>query len=117
MKKIFEGVLPKLFDFNKNLFGLVFGEANSQQSHDVLHTTLSLAAVRNYSMQDYRKIQINQIFEGLVRKNLERLVRYSQLGEKTDFTIFDAHYTMFLFVPLAMDFFTGAITTPEKLLE
>jgi hypothetical protein len=29
MKKILEEVLPKLFEFNKALFGLVFGEANS----------------------------------------------------------------------------------------
>ena len=56
LKKIFEGVLPKLLDIEKNLFSLVFGEANSKESHDVLHTTLSLAAVRSYSMQDFRKI-------------------------------------------------------------
>jgi hypothetical protein len=52
-----------------------------------------------------------------VRKNLERLVRYSNLNKKTDFTHFDAHYTLFYFVPLVMDFLAGKIATPEDLIK
>ena len=117
LKIIFDKVLPKLLDNNVSLYKLLFGEANCQESHDVLHTSLSLIATRKFSPQDYRKINVSQIFEGLVRKSFQRLSRFSQLDYRTDFTKFTAHYIFFIFVPVCFEFLMDKIGSPEACIE
>jgi hypothetical protein len=45
------------------------------------------------------------------------MVRYSNLGPRTDFTKFEAHYVLFFLVPLVMIFFEGKISKPLDLVD
>jgi hypothetical protein len=48
LRNIFEKVLPKIMDQDPSFKQILFGEANCLDSHDLLHTSLSLAGVKFY---------------------------------------------------------------------
>jgi hypothetical protein len=56
LKNIFTNVIPKLLETSNELKQIVFGEANSLESHDVLHTTLSYSVANKFLPSEAKNI-------------------------------------------------------------
>lgn len=58
LKSIVDNVIPKLLekDDTGELKQIIYGEANSLESHDVLHTTLSLCVLEKYLPNEARTL-------------------------------------------------------------
>jgi hypothetical protein len=57
-----------------------------------------------------KKINKSQIFESLIRKNLERMKKFdNSFDRNADFTKVTAHYTLLIFMPLCNDYLSGKI--------
>lgn len=97
---------------------IIFGEANSLESHDVLHTTLAMAAVCKNMPSEAKTINQSRIFESLMGKALFRIQKFNHYFSKSgDLTTFKGHYPFFILAPLCMEFLLGEIETPESLIE
>ncbi len=69
LKNIFDNDLPKFLDLdtsgeNKQI---LYSCANSLDSHDILHTALSIAAVDKFMPNEAKSINRVQIYESLLK--------------------------------------------------
>jgi hypothetical protein len=100
----------------------LYSGANNLDSHDVLHTALSLALVEKFMPNESRSINQTQVYESLIKKNLERMIRYNHQNGQTfdrnvDLTSFTGHYPLFLFAPICNEFLLGKIATAQDALK
>ncbi|TNV81339.1 hypothetical protein FGO68_gene7848 [Halteria grandinella] len=121
LKSIFSQTLPKLIanDASGEVKQILYSCANSLDSHDVLHTALSLGVVDRYMPNEARSINRAQIYESLIRKNLERMTRYSNpsFNRDTDMASFTGHYPLILFSPICIAYLIDEIPTAQKAID
>lgn len=114
LKTIFDNVCPKLLELNNELKQYIYGEANSLESHDVLHTMLSLAITSSFMPAEYKQINKKQLIESLITKNLQRTMRYNNLNSYSDLSKETGLYPLFIFAPLLLEFLSGKSGTAAE---
>eukprot|EP00347_Sterkiella_histriomuscorum_P002074 403369575 len=100
LREIYDKQMPRILNQDDQLQQIVYSQASSLQSNDVLHTMLSLGLSKQNLRSEYKQLNKKHVIEQLIKQNVFRQQKYSQLRFDQNLSEFTGLLTLLLYSPL-----------------